>query len=310
MLSVPPPTRVALGTLQVAGQKVELFVSTEWARYFQSLTSVVLANSGALAESSQHTALLSDAAEAPDFFPSPPGTAGAKGEMGFALFMLQDDMSEQTMLMPPSVDGAYVPLNSKDASGGVPALTLFKLNLKNVAGAITSWFTTAATAARTWTMPDKDGTVAVLSDFASPPAIGATAPAAGSFTTVSASAQSLGTSPYSVAPAIMATTTAVTQASTFASSNSDASQFLCGYSGSSADPTPAFYWKSGGALRFAVATNAQAGGFAQLAQLDTVGWKVTNGFGCNGKNAQPAVASGGTLAGVIAALVANGILSS
>lgn len=38
----------------------------------------------------------------------------------------------------------------------------------------------------------------------------------------------------------------------------------------------------------------------------TVLWK----FGCNGKTPQAAAASGGTLAGVIAALVANGILSS
>jgi len=34
------------------------------------------------------------------------------------------------------------------------------------------------------------------------------------------------------------------------------------------------------------------------------------GFGCNGKAAQMAYASGGTLAGVVAALVANGILSN
>jgi hypothetical protein len=37
---------------------------------------------------------------------------------------------------------------------------------------------------------------------------------------------------------------------------------------------------------------------------------VSAGFGCNGKSPQAAAASGGTLAGVIAALVANGILSS
>jgi hypothetical protein len=221
MLSVPPPTRVALGTLQIGGQKVELFVSTEWARYFQSLNSQVQNNAGALAESAQHAALLGDSGEASDFVPQP-GPPGQRGEMGPALFLLQDDIGEQPMLMPPVVDGVFVPLSTKDAAGGVPGLTLLKLNLKNVAGTITSWFTTAATVARTWTMPDKDGTVAVLTDFAAPPAIGNTAPAAGSFTTL--------------------TTTA--------------------------------------------------------------------GFGCNGKAAQAPAASGGTLAGVTAALVANGILSS
>ncbi len=54
---------------------------------------------------------------------------------------------------------------NKDASGGYAGLTLFKLNLRNAANTITSWFTTAATAARTWTMPDKDGTVAMTSDI-------------------------------------------------------------------------------------------------------------------------------------------------
>ncbi len=61
----------------------------------------------------------------------------------------------------------YVAENAanKDASGGFAGLTLFKLNLKNALGTVTSWFTTAATAARTWTLPDKDGTVAMTSDI-------------------------------------------------------------------------------------------------------------------------------------------------
>lgn len=68
----------------------------------------------------------------------------------------------------------YVPANSadKDASGGFAGLTGFKLNLVNALGTITSWFTTAATAARTWTLPDKSGTVAMTSDI---PAVGTTA---------------------------------------------------------------------------------------------------------------------------------------
>lgn len=53
----------------------------------------------------------------------------------------------------------------KDLSNGFPGLTLFKLNMRNAANTITSWFTTAATVARTWTMPDKDGTVAMTSDI-------------------------------------------------------------------------------------------------------------------------------------------------
>ena len=55
--------------------------------------------------------------------------------------------------------------SKKDASGGYAGLTLLKLNLKNAANTITNFFTTAATVARTWTMPDKDGTVAMISDI-------------------------------------------------------------------------------------------------------------------------------------------------
>jgi hypothetical protein len=62
----------------------------------------------------------------------------------------------------------YVPENSanKNQSGGYAGLTLLKLNLRNAADTITSWFTTAATVARTWTMPNRDGEVALISDVA------------------------------------------------------------------------------------------------------------------------------------------------
>ena len=55
--------------------------------------------------------------------------------------------------------------SNKDASGGFAGLTLFKLNMRNVANTITSWFTNANTVARTYTLPDKDGTVAMTSDI-------------------------------------------------------------------------------------------------------------------------------------------------
>lgn len=62
----------------------------------------------------------------------------------------------------------------KDTSGGLAGLTLFKLNLRNAANTITSWFTNAATVARTWTFPDKDGTVAMTSDITDERAVVAT----------------------------------------------------------------------------------------------------------------------------------------
>lgn len=222
MLKVPPPTRVAIGTVQVAGTTYDVLVSVEWSRYFQAMTAETVAGAEARSMSPAYAALLNDAAEVPDEFPGPPGPPGEQGAPGLSLFMLQDQCDEQPMLVPPATDGTFVPIASKDAADGVPGLTQLKLNLKNAIGTIVSWFTTAATAARTWTMPDKDGTVALIEDFAAPPAIGNTAAAAGNFTTLA----------------------------------------------------------------------------------------TTAGFGCNGKAPQAAAASGGTLDGVIAALVANGILSS
>lgn len=188
MLNLPPPTRVPLGILEIGGRKFELFVTPEWSRYFQALTSQTNENAAGLNAGQAHAALLGDVVEAPDVFPGPPGPAGRQGDPGLALFMLQESSDEQPMLVPPVVDGAFLPTSAKDAAGGVAGLTLFKLNLKNAAGTIVSWFTTAATVARTWTMPDKDGTVAMMSDFASPPAIGSTSAAAGSFTSLTASA--------------------------------------------------------------------------------------------------------------------------
>lgn len=53
----------------------------------------------------------------------------------------------------------------RDATDGWPGLTGYAINLKNAAGTIKSFLVSAATAARTWTFPDKDGTVAMTSDL-------------------------------------------------------------------------------------------------------------------------------------------------
>jgi hypothetical protein len=55
--------------------------------------------------------------------------------------------------------------SAKDASGGFPGLTLFKINFKNAANTFTNFFTNATTAARTYTFPDKDITVAGIVDI-------------------------------------------------------------------------------------------------------------------------------------------------
>ena len=56
-------------------------------------------------------------------------------------------------------------LANKNATGGYAGLTGLDINLRNVANTITSFFSTAATVARTWTLPDKSGTVAMTSDI-------------------------------------------------------------------------------------------------------------------------------------------------
>jgi len=61
----------------------------------------------------------------------------------------------------------YVPENvaSKDATGGYVGLTLFKINFKNVLNTFTSFFTNSNTASRTYTFPDRDGTIADGTDI-------------------------------------------------------------------------------------------------------------------------------------------------
>lgn len=54
---------------------------------------------------------------------------------------------------------------NKNASGGYVGLSGFAAMLKNAAGTITSLIASAATVARTWTFPDKSGTVAMTSDI-------------------------------------------------------------------------------------------------------------------------------------------------
>jgi len=102
MLKLPPPTRVAIGTVEIAGKKYEVFASIEWARYFQSLNGEVDANTAALAQSGALTALLANASETADQFPGPPGPHGAQGDPGLALFMLQDAPDEQQFITPPA----------------------------------------------------------------------------------------------------------------------------------------------------------------------------------------------------------------
>lgn len=165
----------------------------------------------------------------------------------------------------------------------------------NASGQITSTVATGTAPlviASTTNVPNLNASSLSGATFAAPGAIGGTTPAAGAFTTVTASDQVTGTKTFTVGPALKATTTGTTLASTFAATNSDSSQFLVGYSGQSGDPSAAIWWKDGTTIRFATATNTQAAGFTQHASLDVSGLVVVAGFGCNGKTAQTAYALG------------------
>ena len=57
-------------------------------------------------------------------------------------------------------------VSGKDATGGYAGLTLFKINFKNAANTITSFFTNTNTVARTYTFQNRDGTIADDTDLA------------------------------------------------------------------------------------------------------------------------------------------------
>jgi len=80
-------------------------------------------------------------------------------------------ITKGTPLTIAEVDANFANLNTdkietsaKDATGGIAGLTLFKLNLKNAANTFTNFLTNATTVARTWTLPDKDGIIALIGD--------------------------------------------------------------------------------------------------------------------------------------------------
>ncbi len=58
-----------------------------------------------------------------------------------------------------NASGAALETVALDSSGGIPGLTLFKINFKNAANTFISYFTNSNTAARTYTFPDGDGNI-------------------------------------------------------------------------------------------------------------------------------------------------------
>ena len=83
MISVPPPTRIPFGTVDVGGKTIELFFAIEWARYFESLNTEVVTKSAGI--------------------PGPAGAAGKDGLPGMPIFLAGEVAEENTyIVMPPA----------------------------------------------------------------------------------------------------------------------------------------------------------------------------------------------------------------
>lgn len=127
MINTPPPTRVAIGSVVVAGKSVDIFLNVEWARYFESLSRqsnstlssfnnfATGAFMGLLAEGGEAfdsippppgppgppggtgatgpAVILGDEGSNTEFIPGPPGPPGDQGQPGPAIFMLQEPES-------------------------------------------------------------------------------------------------------------------------------------------------------------------------------------------------------------------------
>ena len=78
MISLPQPTRIALGTVNSGGNNMELFVSVEWARYFDTLNTQVASNVGT---------------------PGPTGPTGLQGPQGPPVYLLQDEPVQTTEIV-------------------------------------------------------------------------------------------------------------------------------------------------------------------------------------------------------------------
>ena len=84
--------------------------------------------------------------------------------------------AKNTPLTNIEIDGNFKSLSNdvgtkevsanKDASGGYVGLTLYKIDMKNVANTFTSFLTNINTASRTYTFQDRDGTIVDNTDLA------------------------------------------------------------------------------------------------------------------------------------------------
>lgn len=101
-----------------------------------------------------------------------PGQSVTNWSIGLANTDLDDSITDGVTGRAPSQNAVFDALAlkqdaaAKDATGGYAGLTQYKLNLKNAANTFTNFLTNATTAARTYTLQDRDGTLADNTDLA------------------------------------------------------------------------------------------------------------------------------------------------
>lgn len=98
----------------------------------------------------------------------PVAYSGSKSDVGLGNVDNTSDVNKPISTATQTALNLKQDASAKDASGGYAGLTGYNINFKNVAGTFTSAFTNTNTAARTYTFPDKDGTVAMIADIPTP----------------------------------------------------------------------------------------------------------------------------------------------
>jgi hypothetical protein len=95
-LFAPNQGRIPIGTVVVNGRQLDVTINLEWARFFESLTVTTNSNTAAALNGKNGAdgvavMVSGDGAESVEFIPGPPGNPGPQGNPGPALFILQDN---------------------------------------------------------------------------------------------------------------------------------------------------------------------------------------------------------------------------
>lgn len=131
-INLPPPARVAIGEASINGKTVEVFISPEWARYFQTLNTTVSQTVTIVTSTDAtgaHVGLLDETGgSGDDSIIAIPGPKGDTGDPGQPVFMLQEPDHSESVTRPfagdsenprfdtPSIDNLVI---SKDSGDGI-----------------------------------------------------------------------------------------------------------------------------------------------------------------------------------------------